>query len=187
MFKQQDVRRCGFCWSIPLCIDYVWNSSIDRAISTPSCWYFIWNRYCQNYRSILPTFLLLAWFNTLEFNRLPCSNNKIYDDADLADRFHYQLTMFGIRVLIGLSRLIHAHIAYETYGAKVIAALCRLSYCLHDFIPLNSIVGHVQRTRCTMMWFLVIDSDINWLMFEVCILIGLSRLIGTHIAYEIGM
>ena len=40
----------------------------------------------------------------------------MYDDAVFADRFRYQLTMFGILVLIGLSRLLHAHIAYVTHG-----------------------------------------------------------------------
>ena len=186
MFKQQDVRWCGFCWSIPLCIDYVWNSSIDRAISTPSCRYFIWNRYCQNYRSILPNFLLLARCNTLEFNRLPCSNNKMYDDAVLADRFRYQLTMFGIRVLIWLSRLLHAHIVYEIYTAKIIAAFIPISYCLHDLIRLNLFVCHAQRARCTIMWFTMIDSDINWLMFEVCILIGLCGLLVTYNRLDAG-
>ena len=42
----------------------------------------------------------------------------MYDDTDFADRFLYQLNVFGIRVLIGLSRLCHAHIAYETDVAK---------------------------------------------------------------------
>ena len=68
----------------------------------------------------------------------------MYDDAVFADRFRYQLAMFGVRVLIGLSRLLHDHIAYETDGAKVDAAFCRISYCLHDLIGLNSIVCHVK-------------------------------------------
>ena len=59
---------------IPLTIDYVWNSSIDRAITTPSRSYCIWNRIIQIHRSILPKFLLFAWFDTLEFNRL------VFDD-----------------------------------------------------------------------------------------------------------
>ena len=40
------------------------------------------------------------------------------DDAGLVDRYRYQMTIFGIRVLIGLSRLIHTHIAYEIDTAK---------------------------------------------------------------------
>ena len=145
------------------------------AISILSCSYYICNRYWQNHRSILPNFLLFVWFDTLEFNRLPCTNNKIYDDADFADRFRYQLAMFGIRVLIWLSYLLYAHIAYITDGAKIIAAFCRISYCLHDFILLNSIVGDVQTTRFTMIWFSVIDSDINWL----CLNWEYSRAIST--------
>ena len=117
---------------------------------------------CVPYAAILQIFFYsLACFDTVEFNRLPCSNNEMYDDAVFADRFRYQLTMFEILVLIGLSRLLHAHIAYETDTGKIIAAFCRISYCLHDFIRLNPIVCHVQTTRCTMMWFSMIDSDIN--------------------------
>ena len=185
--KQRDVRWCGFRYSISISIGYLWNACIDMAISTPSCSYWIWNSYWQNHRSILPNFLLFAWFDTLEFNRLPCSNNKIYDDADFADRFRYQLAMFGIMVLTWLSWLLHAHIAYITDGAKIIAAFCRISYCLHDFIRLNSIVGNVQTTRCTMIWFSMIDSDINWLCLNCVYFTGLSRLLDTHIAYDIAI
>ena len=45
------------------------------------------------------------------------------DVAVLADRYRYQLTMFGIPVLIGLSRLLRAQIAYEIDTAKITAAL----------------------------------------------------------------
>ena len=83
------------------------------AISTPSCSYCICNRYCQSHRSILPNFLLFVWFDTVEFNRLPCSNNKMYNDLVFDDRFPQQLTMFEVCILIGLSRLIDTHIAYE--------------------------------------------------------------------------
>ena len=136
------------------------------AISILSCTCCICNRYWQNHRSILPNFLLFAWFDTLEFNRLSCSNNKIYDDEDCADQFRYQLATIGILVLIWLSLLLHAHIAYITDGAKIITAFCGISHCLHDLIRLNSIVGYVQTTRWTMIWFSVIDSDINWLCLE---------------------
>ena len=92
--KQQDIRWCGFRWSIPLSIDYCLISCIDMAISTHSCSYCIWNRNYQNHRSILPNYLLFAWFYTIEFNRLQCSNNKMYDGAVFADRFWYQLPYF---------------------------------------------------------------------------------------------
>ena len=117
---------------------------------------------CVLYAQICRFFYCLAWFDTVEFNWMPCPNNKMDDNAVFADRFHSQLTMFRIRALIGLSRLLHAHIAYEIDTAKIIAAFYRISYCLHDLIRLNSIVCHVQTTRCTMMWLSMIDSDINW-------------------------
>ena len=68
----------------------------------------------------------------------------MYDDADFAVRFLYQFNVYGICVLIGLSRLGHAYIAYDTDGAKIIPEFCRISYCLYDLIRLNSIVCHVQ-------------------------------------------
>ena len=61
-----------------------------------------------------------------------------------------------------LSWLLHAHIAYEIDTAKLIAAFCRIYYFFHDLIRSHSIVRHVQTTRCTMMLFSMIDSDINW-------------------------
>ena len=79
-------------------------------------------------------FYCLALFDTDEFNRLPCPSDRKYDDVVSIHRFLYQLPMFGIRVVIGLPRLIHAHIAYETDTAKIIAAFCRISYCLHDLM-----------------------------------------------------
>ena len=85
----------------------------------------------------------------------------MYDDAVFADGFRYQLTIFEIREVIGLSRLVHANIAYEIVTTKIIAALCRISYSLHDLIRMNSIVCHVKRARCVMVWFSMIDSDIN--------------------------
>ena len=112
MFKRQDVWWYSFCWSISLSIDYVWNWRIDRVITTSSCSYCIWNRYCQNNRRSLPILLLFTWFDMVELNHLPCQNNKMHDDIVFADRLQYQLTMFDVYVLIGLSRLLDSHIAY---------------------------------------------------------------------------
>ena len=85
----------------------------------------------------------------------------MYDDADFAVRFLYQLNVFGIRVLIGLSRLIHTHIACEIDTAKITAAIFQISYLLHDLIRLTLVVSHVQTIKRTMMRFSQIDSAIN--------------------------
>ena len=124
------------------------------------------NRYCQNHRRILPNFLLFIWFDTVEFNRQPRPNNKMYDDVVIIARLRYQLTMFVIRILIGFSWLLHSPIAYEIHTAKIIADFCRISYYLYDFIQLNSVVCRVQTTRSTMIWFSLIDCDINWLCLK---------------------
>ena len=111
-------------------------------------------------------FYCLAWSETVQFNRLPCPNNEMYGDAVFAIRFRYQLAIFWIRVLIWLSRLLHARIAYEIDTDKIIAAFFRISYCLIDLIRVNSIVYHVKTTRYTMMQFSLIASAIIWLCFE---------------------
>ena len=112
-------------------------------------------------------FNCLAWFVTIKFNACRDTKNKMYDDAISADRFRYQLTMFGIRLLIGLSRLLHTRIAYEIDTDKIIAAFFRIFYCLLDLIRLNSIVCHVQTTKCTMMRFSLIDYALNRLCLEL--------------------
>ena len=75
----------------------------------------------------------------------------MYDDVVFADRYRYPLTMFWSRVWIGLSLLIHGHIAYEIDTSKIIAAFCRISLFLRHLIRLNLIVLHVQTTRYTII------------------------------------
>ena len=116
---------------------------------------------CVPNAEILQIFLLFGMISYCQIQLPAVSKERDVLDAVFADRFHCQLNMFGIRVLIVLSLHLHAHIAYEIDTAKIIAAFCRISYCLYDLIRMNSIVSHVQTTRCTMMWFLMIDSDIN--------------------------
>ena len=140
-----------------------------------TCNVFYMQQFCRFY-------YCLAWFDTVEFNRLLCPDNEMYDNAVFADRFRYQLTTFEIRILIWLSRLLRTHIAYEIDTSNIIAAFCRISYCLHDLIRLNSIVRHVQTTICTMMWVSMIDSDINWLCMKCA-----YWFLHTHIACEIAI
>ena len=113
------------------------------------------------YAAILENFLFFSMISYCRIQSPACPISKIYDDAVFADRFHYQLTMFGISELIGLSRLIHTHITCEIDTAKITAAIFRISYRLHDMIRLTLIVSHVQITKCTMMRFSQIDSNMN--------------------------
>ena len=117
---------------------------------------------CVTYVAFCRFFYCLAWSESVEFNRLPCPNNEMYGDAVFAIRLRYQLAIFGMRVLICLSRLLHAHIAHEIDTDKIIAAVFRISYYLLDLIRMNSIVCHDQTTRYTMMQFSLIDSAIIW-------------------------
>ena len=65
-----------------------------------------------------------------------------------------------------LSRLLHYHVEYERDIAKIIAAFYQIFHCVHDLLRLNSIDRHAQTTRCTMMWFPMFDSDINWICLK---------------------
>ena len=125
----------------------------------------------------------MTWYCRIQSSA--CANDKKYHDVVFVGRFRYQLTMFGNRVLIWYSRLLHARIAYEIDTVKIIAAFCRISYSLHDLIRLNSIVCHVQTKRCSITWFSPDRFRYQLTMFEVCTLIRLSRLLNTHIAFEI--
>ena len=91
--------------------------------------------------------------------------------------------MFWIRVLIGLSRLLQAYIEYEIYTAKIIAASCRIAYCLHDlygWIQSYSMFKQQEGRWCGFRWWFRYELSV----FKGCILIGLSRFLHTHIAYE---
>ena len=147
--ERHDVRWCSLRWSILLSLDHVWEWIIDKIISTRSCSYCIWKRYCQNHRSILPKFLFLLYdyilLNSIDFRvqSKRCARIKFSLIDSVIDWLCWN------RVLIGLSRLLHTHIAYETDTVKMIAAFYRISYCLHDLIRLNSIVCRGQTTRYT--------------------------------------
>ena len=71
----------------------------------------------------------------------------MYDDEVFADRFRYQLIMFEIRLLVRLSRLLHAHIVYEVAVAKSPPKYAEFSIVLHDLKRLDSILCRVQTKR----------------------------------------
>ena len=120
---------------------------------------------CVPYAEILQIFLLFGMIWYCRVQSPAVSNNEMYGDAVFTIRFRYQLAIFGIRLLIWKSRLLHAHIAYEIDTDKIIAAFFRMFYCLLDLIRLNSIVCHDQSTRYTMMqfrWSIPLWLDYVW-------------------------
>ena len=90
------------------------------------------------------------------------SQRKMYDDVVFAHRFSYALTMFGNRELIGLSRLLHAHIAYEKIQPK-------------------SSTNIVEFPTVCMIWYGWIQSsamfkqkDVRWYIFRWSIAISID-------------
>ena len=134
-------------------------------ISRLLCSYCTRYSYCQNHRRITANFPLfgMIWYGWIQSPAV--SKDKIYDDKIFADRFRYQFTMFVIHVLVSLSRLPRAHIAYEIDVAKITAVICWIFQCLAWLMRLNSNVCRAQTTMCTMMKFSLVDSVIN----ELCL------------------
>ena len=110
----------------------------------------------------------------------------MHDDAAFDDLISLSIGYVWNSVLLGLARLLRSHIAYKIDTAKMIAAFYPISYFLHHLIRLNSIVCHVETTRYTMVVF---DYRFRYqlTMVEVCILIGLARLLDIDIAYEVAI
>ena len=124
-------------------------------------------------RQFCRLFYCFAWFDTVEFNRLPCTNDKMYNDVVFSDRLRHQLTVFGIDVLIVLSRLLHSHIAYETDTVKITATFCRICYCLHDLGIQSSAMIKQQDVRLySFRWSIPISIDYVWS-------VGIDRAIST--------
>ena len=109
----------------------------------------------------------------------------MYDDGVFADRFNYKLTMIEIPVLVRLSRLLHAHIAYEIAVAKITAEICRVSHCLarFDAVEFNRLPSPNDRTYDDEIFASQIRNHLT--IFEMIILTGLSRLLHGYVAYEI--
>ena len=107
----------------------------------------------------------LAWLDTVEFNRLPCPKNEMYDDAVFGDRFHYQLTVWNSCIDMAISILSCSYCICNRYWQNHRSILPNFLLS-HALIRLNSVVGDLQPTRCTMIWFSMIDSDISWLCLK---------------------
>ena len=110
-----------------------------------------------------------AWFDTVEFNRLPCPKNEIHDDAVFAIRFRYQFTMLGIRVLIWLSWLLHAHIAYIPDFAK------SSQHSAEFPIVCMILYGWIQSSA------MIKQQDVRWNGFQWSILISIEYVWSVYI------
>ena len=96
-------------------------------------------------------FYCFAWFNTVEFIRMPCPNDMRYNNVVFADQFRYQFAMFGFRsfycYLYSFMHIKHM----KQILPKSSRNSAEYHIVLHDLILLNSVVCRVKTTRCTMM------------------------------------
>ena len=131
-------------------------------------------------------FYCLAWFRTVEFNFRPSPKNEMYDDAIFCWSISPSIDYVWSSITDRLSSLLHAHIAYEINTAKIVAAFCRISYfCMiwYGWIHSSAIFNQQDVRWCGF------DARFRYqlAMFEMFILIMLSRLLDTHIANEIAI
>ena len=146
MYKRQDVRWWSFRWSIPRSIDYARNSRIGKAISNPSCSYSYEIAVAKITARICQISHCLAWFDTIEFNSLPCPNDMTCDREVFADRIRNQLTKFEMRILIGISRPFHDQIVYEIVISKITTSTMR---DLGNDLPYRTILCNVTTLLCS--------------------------------------
>ena len=131
----------------------VWDDSLH---------YFIYVPYAEILQICL--FFSMIWYSRIQSPAV--SKQQDVRWCGFVDRLPNQLAMLGIQLLIGISRLLYAHIAYEIDTAKIIAAFCRISYSLHDLIRMNSIDSHVSKQQhvrwCGCRWSIPIWIDYVW-------------------------
>ena len=96
---------------IPQSIGYVWNSSFDTAISTPSFSYCIWIDTAKIIAALLRiTYFVMIWYRWIQLYAIVKQQDVRWCDFD--DRFRYQFNLFEVFILIELYRLLDTHIAY---------------------------------------------------------------------------
>ena len=148
--KRQDVRWCSFRWSITLSIDLHYHVMIglSRRFHAYNAYEIDAAKLSSPHSAEFPIvcMIIFSWIQS------PAVSKQ--QDVRWCS-FHWSIPLSIDYVwksnMDSVIRLLHAHIAYEIYTAKIIAAFRRISYCLYDWIRMNSIACLVQSTKCTMM------------------------------------
>ena len=128
-------------------------------------------------------FYCLAWFHTVECNRLLYPNEKMYNDVIIADRFRCPLTMFGYRHMDRVNSTTSS--SYCVWNRYCQNHRRILPYFLL-FVWLYTVVFNRLPCPSDKIYDDVVFSDrilYSLTMFEM-ILIALCRLVFAHIAYE---
>ena len=89
-----DVFADRFRYQLPMLEIRVW-ARLSRLLHAHIEYEIVFGKITARIWKILHWF---AWFEKVEFNRLPSQNNKMYDDEVFADRFRCRLTMFEMCV-----------------------------------------------------------------------------------------
>ena len=164
LYNTPKTRRLAGIWKICCCIHFLaWISHscivIHKLLILDGSLHYVQG---APYAAILQIFYCLTWWDTVEFHCLPCPNNEMYDDAVFADRFHCQLTRVGIRVLIGLSRHLHAHIAYCQNNCRFLPNF--LFFAWFDTVEFYRLPCPNNKMYDDVAF--EIDSDITWLCLK---------------------
>ena len=110
----------------------------------------------------------LAWFDTVEFNRQPCPNDKMYDDIVFADRFRYQLAMFGNRFWYGYldSFMLLLHMKYllqkSSPNSSEFSIVCMIWY---GWIQSPAVSKRRDVRWCRFRWSIPLSIGYVWHSF----------------------
>ena len=67
---------------------------------------------CVAYAEFVQISLSFSLLEYVDFKHLPRQKDKSYDEEDFAIRFRFKFTVFDMRLLVGLSWHLRAHITY---------------------------------------------------------------------------
>ena len=121
------------------------------------------------YAEILQILLLFSmiWYCRIQSPAL--SKQRDVRWCGFAIWFRYQLPIFGLSVLIWLSRLLHAHIAYAIDTYNIIAAFFRISFvCLIWY-------------TCIQSFAMIKQQDIRWCSFRGSIPLSFAYVCNVYI------
>ena len=124
MSKRQDVRCYSdrFCYQLTM-FEILLLARLSRLLHAHIVYEIAFAKITARICCISHCF---ARFDTVQCDRLLSPNNNMYDDDFIADRFRYQLTIFEMRILIWLPRLLDDHIAYEIVISKITTVDCMM-------------------------------------------------------------
>ena len=105
----------------------------------------------------------MIWY--VKFNRLPCPADKTYDMEIFADRFRFQLTIFDLFVLVGISRLWCSYYIWNSYceiHRKIPPNFQLLGMIWHGWMKSSAVSKRWDIRWRSFRWSIPLSIDCVW-------------------------